>query len=497
MRQHRNVSTPMPTLYRRVADHYQDAIEAGTLAAGDRMPSVRALMRTHGVSLSTALQACRHLEGEGWLEARPRSGYFVRRRRPTRALAPASEVAASQPPDPAAYVGIHALVSEIVVRGQQATVTVNLSMAVGAPSLYPVEALKNAAIRHLRHHPETLTTMARFEGLPALKTALAKHALVHGMQVAPDAVIVTHGCIEALNLALRAVARPGDTIAVESPTYYGLLQVLEGLGLRALEIPTSPHTGISLDALAFALDNDRSVRAVVAMPNMHNPLGSTMPDAAKERLVRLCQAHDIALIEDDIYGTMTDDPAPLKAAKAWDDSGHVIYCNSLNKSLAPGLRLGWMIAGRWHARIEMLKFAQTRHSEELPQVVAAEFLGSGAFERHLQRLRVALRHQRERLAEAVAEHFPAGTRLSVPAGGMLLWIELPVGLSSQRLFEAALTEGIKIAPGSMFSNSRRFDHFIRLSAGWPYGDETDRAVQRLGALAREAVAALPASSMST
>lgn len=472
------------SLYRQLADHYQGAIEAGALAAGDRMPSVRALMRTHGVSLTTALQACRHLEGEGWLEARPRSGYFVRRRRPAHSLAPAAEVAHSRPLDPAAYVGMHAKVSGIVARGQAAPVSVNLALAVGAPELYPVEALQRAAVRHLRRHPQTLTTMGRFHGIPELKAALAKHALAQGMQVAPDEVIVTHGCIEALNLALRAVASPGDTIAVESPTYYGLLQVLESLGLRALEIPTSPHTGISLDALAFALEHDASIRAVVAMPNMQNPLGSTMPDDAKQRLVAMCRAHDIALIEDDIYGAMADGAVPPKTAKAWDATGHVIHCNSLNKTLAPGLRLGWMLAGRWHARVEMLKFAQTRYSEELQQQVAAEFLASGAYERHLQRLRVALKRQRERMAEAVAEHFPAGTRLSVPPGGMLLWIELPDGRSSERLFDAALAEGIKIAPGTMFSNSRRFDHFVRLSAGWPFDAAQERAVQRLGELAK-------------
>jgi len=477
----------MPSsLYRQLADHYQGAIEAGALAAGDRMPSVRALMRTHGVSLTTALQACRHLEGEGWLEARPRSGYFVRRRRSARVLAPATESTATRPPDPAAYVGIHAKVSEIVARGQAAPVEVNFALAVGAPELYPVDALQRAAVRHLRRHPQTLTTMARYHGIPELKAALAKHALTQGMQAAPDEVIVTHGCIEALNLALRAVAKPGDTIAVESPTYYGLLQVLESLGLRALEIPTSPHTGLSLDALAFALEHDASIRAVVAMPTMQNPLGSTMPDDAKQRLVALCRQHDIALIEDDIYGEMSDAGTPPKAAKAWDETGHVIYCNSLNKSLAPGLRLGWMLAGRWQARVEMLKYAQTRYSEELPQQVAAEFVGSGAFERHLQRLRAVLKRQRERLAEAVAEHFPAGTRLTVPPGGMLLWIELPDGRSSERLFDAALAEGIKIAPGSMFSNSRRFDHFVRLSAGWPVDAAHEHAVQRVGALAKQA-----------
>jgi DNA-binding transcriptional MocR family regulator len=479
----------MATLYRTIAEHYLGAITAGTLRPGDRFPSVRALMSTHGVSLSTALSACRHLEDGGWLQARPRAGYFVQMPRRGQ-LPPARENAREALPDAAAYVGIHERVSRLLARSEAAPVHINLALAVGAPELYPTEALQRIMRRQLREQPKILGTMLRHHGHPALRTALAQRALARGMRAAPHEVLVTHGCIEALNLALRAVTQPGDTVAVESPTFYGVLQVLECLGLRALELPTSPSTGLSLDALEWVLRDGLGdvgaagtpggVKAVVAMPTLHNPLGCVMPEAHKERLVRLCAAHGVALIEDDIYGEMGSDDTPYKPAKAFDTTGHVIYCASLNKSLAPGLRLGWMLGGRWQARIEMLKYAQSRFGETLPQSVVAEFLASPAHERHLRLFRQTLRRQREQMAECVAACFPAGTRLTLPEGGMLLWLQLPEGVAADTVFEQALAQGIKLIPGSMFSNGPRFQDCLRLSCGQPHGPRVEQALGRVG-----------------
>lgn len=473
-------------LYRRWADHYLGAIRAGALTTGDRMPSVRSLMRLHSVSLSTALQVCRQLESEGWLEARPRSGYFVRppRRMP---LTPVEEPNFSVPPDPAQYVGMHVRVSSFIAKRRQATITTNLAGARGAPGLYPAQQLKNVALRALRRNPGILVTAGPNNGNPAFKAVLAKRAVSCGLAIAPDDVLITHGGIEALNLALRAVAQPGDTIAVESPTFYGLLQILESLGMRALEIPTSPHTGISLEAFELALRTYDNIKAVVVVPHLQNPLGSIMPDVRKMRLVQLCDQHGIPLIEDDTYSELVNGDTPLTALKAWDHSGNVIYCASLHKTLAPGMRLGWMTAGRWQARVEMLKFAQSRQNEEWSQITAAEFMASSAYDRHLRRLRGALRMQRERTAEAIAAYFPSGTRLSIPDGGMALWVELPRKLSSETVFDAALLEGILVAPGSMFSNSNRFDHFVRISCGEPYSPDLDRALLRLGQIVDQSI----------
>jgi DNA-binding transcriptional MocR family regulator len=349
--------------------------------------------------------------------------------------------------------------------------------------------------RMLRQQPNVLTTMARRHGHPALREVLARRALEFGVGIAPHEIVVTHGCIEAVNLALRAVTRPGDTVAVECPTFYGLLQVLEAQDLKVIEIPTSPNTGISLDALEFALDHTKQstapIKVVICMPTLHNPLGCVMPDAHKERLVRLIESRKIALIEDDIYGEMYDEMGAngitFKPAKAWDRTGSVIYCNSLNKILAPGLRLGYMLAGRWQARVEMLKYTQSRYAEELPQMVAAEFMGSAAYGRHVNKLQQTFKYQREQMAEAIATHFPANTRLSAPDGGMLLWVELPKNVSSERIFYEALEQGIKVAPGSMFSNSRKFDNYLRLSCGCTHSDAIIDGLRVLGGIVKQSV----------
>ncbi|MDT4811482.1 Histidinol-phosphate aminotransferase [compost metagenome] len=467
-------STP---LYRQVAGHYRRAIESGTLTAGDRMPSVRALMGLHGVSLSTALQACRQLESDGLLEARPRAGYFVAAlvRAP---LAPLAEPDAALP-DPAQYVGIHQRISALLARSQHQHVHTNLGGAYCAPSLYPAEALRSAAARALRRHPMLFAEAVEPEGHAPLRGAIARQALHARMQLAPEEIVITHGCTEALNLALRAVAGPGDVIAVESPTYYGLLQILESLGMRALEIPCSPQTGMSLEALELAAQHYDNIRAVAVVPNLQNPLGCIMPDAHKARLVQWCEARGIALIEDDCFSATADGDTQPAAAKAWDGSGNVIHCASLHKMLAPGMRLGWIAAGKWQPRVEMLKFGLSRPNEMLSQMAAADFLASGAHERHLRRLRTRLQLQREWFAQAVAASFPAGTRLGSPRGGMHLWVEMPAQVSSEAVFDQALQAGIRVMPGVMFSNAGRFDHCLRINCGTPRSAQIERALATL------------------
>ena len=479
--------TPAQPMYQQLATHYRSAIEAGTLKAGDRMPSLRNLMRQHSVSLSTALQLSRQLEDEGWLQAKPRSGYFVRK--PQRhSLARVAEPEADARPDPAQFVGIHERVSEFVMQRRSQRIELNFSVARCAPELYPTQGLKLAAQRALRLHPQMFAIPCSARGALPLRSILAKRAMLAGMRLSPDEIQITNGCNEALNIALRAVAQPGDTVAVESPTFYGLLQILESLGMRAVEIPTSPATGISIEALEFALKSYPNIKAVVVVPHLQNPLGSIMPQAHKRRLLQLCEQHEIALIEDDSYSELMDDDIMRaqvpRAIKSWDESGCVIHCASLHKILSPGLRLGWISAGRWQARVEMLKFAQTRNNDELPQLAVADFMASSAYDRHLRHLRSQLKAQREQTAEAIASYFPQGTCLNMPAGGLALWVEMPKHISSQEVFEAALKEQILVAPGALFSNSNAFDHFLRINCGWPWSEKIDRGLRRLGALAQ-------------
>lgn len=466
-----------PPLYRRWANHYLHAIQSGALSPGERMPSVRKLMQTHGISLSTALQVCRVLEEDGWLEARPRSGYFVQL--PKRTTVPLDEPSSTRV-DPAQFVGIHDRVSRFILSRRQHPIALNLCGSRGEPDFYPVKALHKVAQHCLRLYPEVLVTPVANSGHSKLRHILARRSLARGMTLSPDDIVITHGCTEALNLALRAVAKPGDTIAVESPTFYGLLQILESLGMRALEIPTSPQHGISLDALELAMQTYDNIRAVVVIPILQNPLGSLMPDSHKARLAEMCAKANIPLIEDDTYGELADSPTPAHTLKAWDRNGNIIYCTSLHKTLAPGMRLGWISAGRWQARVDMLKHTQTRQNEGWSQLAAAEYLGSSAYDRHMHRLKALLRQQRQRTAEVIARHFPPGTRLTNPAGGFSLWVELPDRIPSEAVFEAALNEGILIAPGVLFSNSNRWEHYLRINCGVRFGTKVEAGLIQLG-----------------
>ncbi len=472
----------MGTLHQRIAEHYVSVFKLGILAEGQRMPSLRELMRVHQVSLSTAIQACRNLEEQGWIEARPRLGFYVLGQPESRRRADLASHHTTLAHEPRKNLPSAPSVSPVAATPTKAVV--DLAAATCAPALYPTNELHKICVRTLRRFPDILTSMANRDGNPELKIALVKRALNRGIHVLSDDILVTNGCSESLMLALRAVSQPGDTVAVESPAYYGFLDALDALGLNALEVPTNRESGLIVDALEFALKGEARVVAVLCVPTVHNPLGCTLPNTEKERLVRLCEDRGIALIEDDVYGELAPDPLSMHAVKAWDQSGQVIYCNSLNKTLSPGLRLGWMLPGKWHDKVRAITATLSRPKDELPQMVVAEFLSSGAYDRHLRRLRGRLDIQRSQTAECLMSHFGSDAKFDVPAAGMLLWLELPEATSSMRLYAAAGAAGIRISPGAMFSRSGRFDSFLRFGCGWPLTVEREAAIKKLVQIAR-------------
>ena len=316
-----------------------------------------------------------------------------------------------------------------------------------------------------------------------LRRQVARHSMDWGGNLRPEEIVVTCGATEALHLCLRAVTQPGDLVAIESPMYFGTLLLLEHLKLRALEIPSDPRTGLSLDRLAAALKQHR-VRACVASPNFSNPLGSLMPDEGKRELVRMLARRGIPLIEDDIYGDLHFGGTRPKAAKAFDTEGLVLLCSSFSKLLAPGYRIGWTAAGRFQAKVEMLKLTTTMSTPAFLQAAVAGFLETGGYDRHLRKMRAAFALQTEQMAAAVGEHFPPGTKVTRPAGGFVLWVQLPRGSDALRLHERALAEGISITPGPLFSARQGYRNYIRLSCGHPWSPRLAQALATLGRLAR-------------
>ena len=445
---------------------------------GARLPSLRRLSRQMAISMTTAMEAYRVLEARALIEARPQSGFYVRGPRPL-------------PPAPAKTGGAAKAVDlEIVelfvtlMRKLGDAAYVQFGAAAPHPSFMPTQALSRALAREIRNDPGRGLTYDASAGHPALRIPIARRLLDAGCALSPDEIITTAGAQQAIYLSVAAVTEPGDTVAVETPTYVGLLQVLEALGLRALEIATDPADGICLDSLSEALEQQR-IAACVLVPTFENPLGHSMPERRRQQLVELLAAADVPLIEDDIYGDLHFDRERPRAVKAFDRGGRVLLCSSFSKTLAPGFRVGWVAPGRYRDAVERRKIICSVAAPTPTQMALAGYLSTGAMERHLRNLRTTYRGLVTRISAAVAEHFPDGTRMTRPRGGHVLWVEMPSSVDSIKLFDRALSHGISVAPGPLFSASGAYRNFVRLNCAVPWSDTVEGAIRTLGALAAE------------
>jgi DNA-binding transcriptional MocR family regulator len=470
------------TRYHDLAEHLRGQIRSGLYQPGERLPSVRRLSGAQRVSTATVVAALRVLEREGWAEARPQSGFFACL--PARLPPPAKQTCQQDGP---CHVDMGALALELT-RASGHPGRLSLGAAVPAPVMLPLRALKASLSRALRDDPEQGTAYCFPPGEDGLRVQIARRLNETGCALSADDVLITNGCQEAVSLALRAVAGPGDIVAIESPAFFGTLQAIASLGMQALEIPTDPVSGISLDALALALER-WPVAAVLVVSNYSNPSGASLSDADKKRLVQMLAARDVPLIEDDVYGDLCHGRERPNVAKAYDREGRVLLCGSFSKTLAPGWRVGWIAGGRWQARLAHLKFVSTLAGATLPQRAMADYLASGQYDRHLNRVRPVYRETLARMQQAVLRYFPAGTATSRPQGGFVMWVEMPRQVDGVRLYHRAAAAGIDITPGVLASPKGKYGNCLRLAATTPWRPELDGALLTLGRLAHDLSAA--------
>jgi len=395
-----------------------------------------------------------------------------------RRWSPPPEPEMSRPALRPVNVQVSDLILQVVKAGRDPNL-VRLGATLPSPELFPIKALSRTMAAVGRRAPLAAHAYEVPPGNRALRVQVARRAMEAGCTLAPDDIITTVGATEAINLCLRAVARPGDVIAIESPTFFNILQIIESLGMRVCEIPTYPREGICLDELERRLECCR-IKACVFTLNYSNPLGSCMPDEKKRKLVEMLSSRQIPLIEDDIYGNLTFGPARPKAAKAFDEDGWVMLCDSFTKTLSPGSRVGWVAPGRFKARVEFLKFVNTSATASLPQMAIAEFLQNGGFDHHLRKIRRLYAAQMQRMTEAITRYFPGWTKLTRSAGGMCLWVELPPHVNALAVYHQAMTAGISIAPGPIFSAKQKYENFIRINCGNPWSEIIENAIRRLG-----------------
>jgi len=466
-------------LYLQVATGIEKMIADDVLKIGDKLPSVRMLSEEYGISMGTAFQAYYHLEGKGLIESRPKSGYYVRfnhRRFP--------EMPKQIRPEPISHeVSVKEMISSIYM-DIAAPDVINFALAVPDISLLPAAKLNKSVVHALRNTRDHCINYEHTQGNLELRKQIARLSFNWGGKVQPEEVIVTTGCLEAITICLKAVTKPGDTVAVECPIYFGIYQAAESLGLKVVEITSCSVNGIDLDCLEEAIEN-YSIKACIVVPNFNNPLGSCMPDENKKKLVDIITKHNIPLIEDDIYGEMYFGKSRPKTCKYFDKKGLVMHCSSLSKSLAPGYRIGWTIPGKFFDEVRQVKRGLNISSPSLTQAAVAHFLKIGRYEYHLKNLRKALHTQCLRYMQAIIEYFPADTKISRPHGGFVLWLQLNKKINSFKLRTEAMKHRISIVPGRIFSANCNYTHFIRISFGKPWSEDVDYGLMMLGKLIKK------------
>ena len=460
--------------YEKFADEIAALIRSGVLAPGEKVPSVRHASRTYGVSPSTVFQAYYLLEDRGLIQARARSGYFVREH----AQRPLNEPEIGTQRAQTTEVGVSELVFS-VLGSLKDPHTVPFGSAFPSPHLFPLPRLARSMAHALRGLSPHAVIADMTAGNPDLRRQIALRYMLSGVMLALEELVISNGAMEALNLCLQCVTGPGDLVAIESPAFYACLQVLERLQLRALEIPVHPREGIDLDALAGSLAQ-LPIKACWFMSSLQNPLGASMSEAKKQALYQLLQKHQVPLIEDDVYAELYFGSQPPKPVKSFDRDGLVMHCGSFSKSLAPGYRVGWVAGGRYAEQIARLQLMTTISPSVPAQAAIADYLQHGGYDRHLRKLRHALEMQQGAMLASAARHFPASTRVTRPAGGYFLWFEFPERVDSLQLLRLALAQGISLAPGPIFSASQGFRNCARLNYGHPWDAQSEQAMALLG-----------------
>lgn len=464
-------------LYEEIAQLINYKIEKGYFQPGDKLPSIRQMSSEHQVSISTVQEAYRLLESRQVAEARPKSGYYV--------LTPQQSPAMpsiSQPSEAPLEVSQWDLILKILYNHEQNNDIVlgRGTPDVSANSLKPLSKI----MANISTHREIINfTYDSLQGSKRLRTQISRLMVDSGCNLHPDQILITTGCQEALSCSMRSIAQTGDIVAIDSPSFYGSMQTIQAMGLKALEIPTHPETGISIEALELALEQ-WPIKVVQLTPSCNNPLGYTMPNKNKERLMELANHYDISVIEDDIYGDLSYTQPRTRSIKSYDTEGRVLFCSSFSKTISPAFRTGWCAPGRHMQKVKQMKYVSTACGSVLQPRAVAEFIAQGHYERHLRKIRSQYLKCRDSMIDWVKCYFPEGTKMSYPQGGFLLWVELPKKIKSIELNEKLAKENISIAPGILFTASEKYQHCLRLNYSQVPNEDIRKAVKTVGNVAK-------------
>ncbi len=464
-----------PHRYLQLADMLIKKIENNMLSSNERLPSIRQLCQQNEVSKNTVLKALHTLETNGWVEARPRMGFFVKNRRHQEK----SIQLPSQPilPEPK-EVEMSELFLEIMKQG--AAFDFLPSGEPMSPSKHLLilnrsiaSALRKQTYSKAMYYDQPL-------GSEMLRFQIKERYRSTGLDLSANDYCITAGCQNALFMALSVSCQPGDNVAVESPAFYGVLQLLEQLKLNVIEIPASPVEGINIESLQAAAEK-WNIKACVLTPAFATPTGACIPQSHKQCIIDLANKKDLVVIEDDIYGELGFHQRPT-TLKSLDTEERVILCSSFSKSLSRDLRIGWVSGGRWHDKITQFKLVSQLACNQATQQGVADFIAEGHFRRHLNHYRFVLKLQRDQLISNLEGIASKSIRFCIPEGGLVLWLQLDKEIDSAAIYRQALKQDIFLTPGVLFSLSKHYKNYLRLSFAHPMESTRQQAIKKLGCL---------------
>lgn len=467
-------------LYQKIAQHFQGSIEKGSLVPGDKMPSLRRVKEQFGVSLTTAVEAYRLLEDMDLIQSHPRSAYTVNEKR----FYEVDEPLSTKPPAKASYV--KTVSSDIMMDVLADKNYIPLGAAVCNASLFPEKQMVKMFKQSLDGCLGNIEVYSPISGRHELEKFISQRFSLAMGPCDPKKILITNGANEAVFMAIQAITKPGDVVAIESPSYFSLIEMLKANHLKVMELPTDPRQGIDLTILERRLKKG-AINAIFLMPNFQNPAGHAMPDQNKKKLVDLVTKYQIPVVEDDVYGELSFSGKRPSTLKSYDREGWVIHCNSFSKSLAPGMRIGWCVPGRFFDAIWHIKRISNIATSTAPQLAMVKYLKSHSYTPYIKNLRKILAHSVSSLRFWLAQSLPSGTKITNPEGGHVLWVECDPDLDSQKLFSEALKKKITLAPGTLFSASGLYGNCFRLNAGNPPTAVIKQAVEDLAGLIRRQI----------
>lgn len=506
------------TLYEKIANQISEMIHTGVLKQSEKLPSLRKASQIYGVSPATVQQAYFLLETQGVIYAKERSGFYINsafKESGTKDLPVSTfsqdavdfveDLLQNHSLSPQPYASSLSETSNAIIAKPIKEQNIEMSdfifsileshkdashipfgSAFPSPELFPINHLTDSMAKSL-----TGLTHASYElvsDMPGGSRELARQIelryRLNGLKIQREELVITSGAMEALSLSLQAVTKPGDLVAIEAPCFYAILQILERLQLKAVEIPVDVQTGMDIEYLGDMLNNF-DIKAIVLMTKYQNPTGCTMPQSHLVQLYDLVKMHQVPVVVDDVYSEVYFDAELPAYLKELDTEGLVLHCDSFCKSLAPGFRVGWVAAGRYAKQIERLKLMTTISPSVPSQLAISHYLKHRNYDRHLMRLRAELQKSQEKMLDAIRTFFPKEAKVTMPMGGYFLWVELPKEIDALELYRRALAQHISIAPGPIFSASQEFRHHIRLNYGLKWTAELDEAMARLGQMIHE------------